>query len=178
MNLRNLSLTLGAAILVAASAHAVPVKDCPAGLRVDFGAPELIKQYAQRGFASYFAERGRVVSELRLVSTRNSECRYEGAREPAGFFEATLKGSLRANAIEPAVLVAYANLPIRSPRPKQMPLDAQVVYLRVTALQPDRIETGATAGIYRIGEICSYGDCIPDHVYLGAFKSVAVEALP
>ncbi len=157
------------------SAQAVPVKSCPQNLNLLVGTPDIQKGYAKPGFDAFFANDHVVTSDLKLVRTANSECYYESDLRDGGAYQATLKGSLRANAIAPATLVTYMRLPIASKR-KDSPVDELVVYFRVAKLSPTEIQVAPTASIYRVGEICSYGECSSDYVYLGLFTNVDVEA--
>lgn len=161
--------------VLATAAHAIPVKTCPQNLRVEFSEPAMDKSYARPGFERYFRENEKVVATLQLRTANNSTCNYETvAGDTSGVTAAQIRGSLRANAKDRAVLVVYSSLPIWSPDTEKLPLGEQVIYFPINSLSPSDIGVAATASVYRVGEVCNWGECSLDYVVLGSFMNVKV----
>ncbi len=158
-------------------AFAVNTKDCPSELTISVGSPKVEKNYAKALYEDYFRENGVITSVLPLSSKANGRCVYYNGAKGNRIFQAEIKGSLKANAVEAASLAVFGNLPISAPH-LSFDLAGFVTFGKIATLSPHAVTFSKAGDLYRVGELCSYCECSIDYVFLGAFSEFRVEAKP
>lgn len=98
---------------------------------------------------------GSLTLKYDLISTPSAVCNYRGVDQNGDYTSATLYGSTRTNAAEPATLKFYA-------------VSSLAGYVGISKVEKTGLTPkGKFAGLYYRGEFCSWGDCIPDHIKIG-----------
>lgn len=162
---------------LAIPSFAVTTKDCPGELRISVSKPTIEKTYAKNLYENYFRENEVVSSVLKIVTKNSGRCIYRNEVSNSKIFQAEIKGSLKTGAIEPASIAVFGELPLATPN---LPFDLSsfVVFGKIATLSPFAVTFSSAGDLYRVGESCSYGDCVVDYIYLGKFADFRVEAKP
>lgn len=123
-------------------------------------SPEEISQ-AQEGLSRV----NQISAKLKLDRASDAKCSYISETSK---LRAELRGSTRENAVNPATLVV---------RSDTMDYRA-VIYIPIKAVKKTGLELknpSGSASVYYPGQYCSWGDCIPDHIYIGSVSEVSVK---
>lgn len=156
--------------LASAPSFAVVTKNCPQQLSVKFDQPQIERWYAEEAYQNYFAENS-VKGDFYLKGTYGSECTYyevEGGQSP--IYQIVIRGTFQGG--KNPTLVTYMSLPIRG----QISHDVgnAIAYTDLVELKPEGVKFKGETSLYYASEQCSYGDCIPDYIYLGSFEEVEI----
>lgn len=155
------------AIIQAPLALGLVTKKCPETIKVSYSEPAVEKWYAEKAYLDFFAREKTVSAELTLQYTYSSKCSYQAIDPDRYIYSVVLKGTFRQGSSNVPTMIAYMNLPISGLTENS--IGSAVAYSRLTKVTKQGIEISGDTALYYRGEMCSWGDCIPDHVYLGSF---------
>lgn len=160
-----------AVLFWSAHAHAVRTADCPTTLEAKFSdfkfhlsferdsendSSCVVDCYNEEGMALAQKEletAKQIEGTLKLAYKLTGVCAYSGQFNGKPF-TAELRGTFNEGSVNKAQIVAT--------------WDGVAIYSTLASMSPDKIELlGSTSIIYYIGEYCSYGDCVVDHIHLG-----------
>ncbi|MCB0384123.1 MAG: hypothetical protein KDD43_01925 [Bdellovibrionales bacterium] len=160
-------LVILAALIQAPLALGLATKSCPKKISVEFGQPTIEKWYAEKAYDDFFSGGNTVSGELELKNIYSSQCSYSAVDGSGPVYSAVLKGTFSEGSSNPAKLVVYMSLPIRGLTEND--IGSAVIYSPLQKVSTQGIQLKGASEIYYESEMCSWGDCIPDHVYLGVF---------
>lgn len=153
--------------------NAVITKNCPDSIEVMMASPELDSWTANKAYQDFFKTETLIGGELTLQSTANSECEYTRGENNSYINRVTLTGSLRPNATHPATAIIRYKIPVSKKIDK--PIGNGILYVRLLDIQRSGITAQERGSLYYQGKHCSWGDCIPDHRYMGKMNEVIIQ---
>lgn len=160
-------------LLFSTNVFAVVTKNCPKNIEVMLAAPNVEKWYAIDAYENFFKRESLIGGEFFLKYASDAKCTYHDNDDSNYIYEVTLEGSLRANAVNPATAIVRYSLPIRGNT--SFPIGSGITYVRLQDITTNGLVASDYGKMYFAGEHCSWGDCIPDHIYLGSFDEVIIQ---
>lgn len=160
-------------MLLGTKAHAVKTADCPKNIEAEFGdfkfhlsfnemndmeddSSCVVDCYNEEGMALAQKEleaAASIKASLQLAYTLAGRCFYSGQFEGKPF-TAEIAGTFSQGSANKARLISS--------------WQGAAIYSNLVSMSPEKIELATDVStVYYVGEHCSYGECVVDHIFLG-----------